>query len=370
MIAYFTGNTFSQVINEIIGETEQLIFSAEVSDELDFLKIIKQDITKYESIDTFILDESAFKNTEEEILTALEMMRTMYDKMKIIILAPYRETGDDFLTKCFNMGILNLINTSDFLEIRNELKICINTGKTYREAAKYKVQKTEKVVVRHELKKTVNKRLVGMAGTESNIGVTHNAIVLGNFFRKKGFMVAIVEMNESNAFNQICLDFEEKKFDNTYFTLNGVDFYPECNVEKLVSVMEHSYNFIILDFGTYAKCDRIAFERCEDKIIIAGSKSWETEEINVVFRMASKDTLLKYNFCFNFTSQKDHKAIINGMGEIANVYFLKYLEDPFFEMDFSGAEEIFADFLPEDINTDAKNRGLSKLLGFKNKKRG
>ena len=89
-------------------------------------------------------------NTDEELLAALEMVRTMYDDIRLIVFAPYRQTGDLFLTNCLAMGITNIINTDDFCAIQDELKYCIQTGKTYRDAVKYKESRPEKITVRHK----------------------------------------------------------------------------------------------------------------------------------------------------------------------------------------------------------------------------
>ncbi len=366
MIIYFSGTTFNQTIENAVEETGNLIFCREVENELDFFKHIKQNIAKYESVETCIVDVSVCANTEEELLSALEMLRTMYDRMRIIVFAPYRETGDDFLTKCLHMGILDIINTNDFREIREELTFCITKGKTYRDSVKFKEAKMEKAVIKHEIRRAVHKRMAGLAGTESNIGVTHNAVVLANFLRKKGFMVALAEMNPSGAFLRIAEDFGERLFNEGYFTLNGVDFYPGCTQEETAAILSRSYNFILFDFGAYAECDRAAFERCEDRFIIAGSKPWETDRIDDVFAAAPKDVLLKYIFCFNFTQRKDQKAIREGMGEMERVYFLNYTEDPFTDSDFSGAEEIFSDCLP--AREEEKKKGiLHRFSGKKNK---
>lgn len=361
MVIYFSGPTYNQVIKEVIERTEQVIFSSELSEEIDFLKTVKQNISKYESIDMLILDESACKNTAEELITGLDMIRIMYDKMRIIVFAPYREAGDDFLTKCFNMGIFNIIQENDYLKIRQELFHCIVDGKSYKEASVFKESKKETVTVKHEIRRTVNKRLIGLAGVEGNIGVTHNTIVLANYFRKQGFMVALVEMNMTGAFEKIRTDFGEKMFQEGYFTLNGVDFYENFNSEKLPSVMEHSYNIILLDFGAFQECDRTEFTRCEDRIIIAGSKSWELEETNKIFSLVSKEALMEYIFCFNLTAEADFQGIRDGMGEIKNVHFLNYTVDPFSSFDFADANSIFADVLPEKIE-EKKNGFMAKLF--------
>lgn len=360
LVAYFTGRTFSQVIVDAIAVTENMTFNTDISDELDFQKYIKQNITKFESVDIVIVDISVCTNTDDEIITALEMLRTMYDKLKIIVFAAYRQTGDEFLARCFEMGIMNIINTSDFREIREELNRCITVGKTYKESVKYREKKQEKVIVHHELKKTVNNRMVGIAGSEGNIGVTHNSIVLANYLRKKGFMVALLEMNGSGDYEQIRDGYEEKLFEGGYFTLNGIDFYPGCTEEKLLEILSHSYNFLILDFGVFARCDRVTYERCEDKYIITGSKPWEMKQMEALFELVPEDLLKKYMFCFNFTSKQDEKLILEGMKDFQRVFFLKYTEDPFSDSDFTGADEVFAECLPD--KREEKKGMLSKLF--------
>lgn len=364
MILYLTGSTFEQVMKEVIEREGHIIFPPppDFVGEIDFLKTVRQDIAKYEGLDMLVLDDSICKNTEDEIIEALEMLRTLYNDMRIIVFAPYREEGDDFLTRCFGMGIMNIINTNDFLQLRQELTHCIREGKSYREASKYKESKKEKVIIKHEIKRTVNKRMIGIVGVESNIGVTHNAIILANFFRKRGFMVALVEMNDGDAFDCICNDFEEKKFKEGFFTLNGVDYYSSQTADSLPEVMEHSYNVVILDFGSYEKCDRTLFGRCEDRIIIAGSKPWELTATDRIFQTSSKDALLKYIFCFNFTQKEDQDAIVAGMDEIKNVHFLKYTEDPFSETEFVDGEEIFEECLPEKVEEEKKPGVFQKIL--------
>lgn len=364
-VLFFSGNTFNQVIHEAIEVAEQDLYPPVISNELDFLKTIRQNYVKYESVDTLILDESVCnQNTEDQIIEALEMIRSMYDSMKIIVFSPYREPGDDFLTRCFNMGIMNIITTNDFLDIRKELEHCLVDGMTYREAVQYKESKAEKVVVKHEIKRIVNKRMIGICGVEKNIGVTHNAIVLANFFRKQGFMVALVEMNASKAFDNICEAYGESKFKEGYFTLNGIDFYANMTSDNVATILEHSYNVILFDMGVYEECDRVLFERCEDRIIIAGEKPWEMDSINHIFEIASKEALEKYTFCFNFTPQTDYTEIRRGMESLSsNVHFLKYTDQPFESSDFADAEVIFENCLPEKVE---EKKGL--MARFKKKK--
>lgn len=362
MVTYFTGKTFNQIVKESVKECSAIEYEPVVDDNQDFYKYIKKNIVGLSGIDQLIIDTSASLNTDEEILDSLEMIRTMYDHVRLIVFAPYRNTGEKFLADCLNMGITNIVNTNDFNDVKKELIYCMKEGMSYRDAVKYKELQTDKIVVKHAVKRAVHKRMIGIAGAEGNIGITHNAIVLANFFRKKGFMVALAEWNISGAYQTICESFEESLFKEGYFTINGIDFYPGVDEERMQLVLEHSYNVIIIDFGCFSEENKGAFERCEDRLIITGSKPWEMDALNKIFSAASKDTLNKYHFCFNFTQKNDYDAIREGMGELDNVYFLKYLEDPFTESDFADGETIFADILPEEEKAEEKKGVFSRLF--------
>lgn len=354
MVVYFTGSTFSQIIKESIQDVSALVYEPVIDDNQYFHKYIKKNIVGLSGIDALILDISVCLDTEHELLEALEMVRTMYDHTKLIVFAPYKTVGDQFLTDCLNMGITNIISTDDFNDVKKEMVYCLSEGMTYRDAVKYKECQPDKVVVKHAVKRAVNKRMIGISGTESNIGVTHNALILANYFRKRGFMVAVAECNDSGAFEGIRESYDETLFEEGYFTIGGIDFYPAVDDTRMQKLLTHSYNVVVVDFGIYSEQNKDAFERCEDKLLITGSKPWEMDAINNIFVWASKDVLGKYTFCFNFTQEKDYEEIRKGMGELKSVYFLKYLEDPFAESDFSGADEIFADILPEEPKEEKK----------------
>lgn len=361
MTIYFTGSTFNQVIHDTIESMDEMIVDPHVEDHQDFYKYIKQNIASLQGMDQLVIDCTAVLNTDEELLAAFEMIRTMYDGIRIIIFAPDYKPGSPFLKKCFEMGILNIITTGDYKILQDELVYCIKKGMSYRDAAKYKDSVPEKISVKHT-RKTVMKRMIGIAGTCENIGVTHNAIVLANFFRQKGYMVALVEKNNSGAFETICSAFDEKTYEDGYYTLNGIDYYTDANDEKIQMVQEHPYNVILMDFGCLTEENKDAFERCEDRLLIAGARPWEMEDTNRIFPLASRDVLAKYVFCFNFVPTSEQEAIRDGMGTLDNVHFLTYTERPFEQADFSDAAHIFAEILPEEVDVKEKTGILKKLL--------
>lgn len=364
MIFYVASSTFQQVILTSIKESEQLLIGSECKNDIYLLKYIKENFVTFSSLETIIIDLSAVKDTDEEIVQSFDMLRIMNHETKIIILASNRYEGDDVLTKAFQMSIYNIVVSDDFLEIKNELIYCLKEGMQYKDAIQFKDSKShEKVVTKTEIKQTVNKVMIGLAGSEKRIGVTHNSIILANFLRKKGFMVALCEYNQSKAFDSICSSFEEKMFDNSYFSQEGVDFYPNIDTDKLGSVLGKSYNFILIDFGTFSSCDRITFNKCDSRFIISGAKPWEAENLNSVFELASLDTLKLYNFYFNFVVNKLRADVKSGMDELENVYFLNYNEDPFTSYDFPDAEIVLADYMPLQLDNNKKRKSLFKKKG-------
>ena len=115
------------------------------------------------------------------------------------------------------------------------------------------------------------------------MGSTHNSIVLANFLRENNQMVAIMEMNTTNAFQKACEAQKAKIFEEGYFTLQGVDYYPKCDRERVTAVSGKLYNFVILDFGNYEECDKVMFNKCDVRFVFSGTKPWELDNLEVIF---------------------------------------------------------------------------------------
>lgn len=334
-----------------------MLIGGECRSDVLLLKYVKENSSILNSLDTLIIDISALQDVDEEILQSLEILRMMHDSMRIVILAANRGEGDSLLTKCFQMSIYNIINTDDFLEIKEELKYCIQAGMQYKDAVKYKESnEQEKVIIKTEIKQTVNKILIGIAGSETRIGVTHNSIILANYLRKRGFMVALAEYGERGAFQSIRQSFEERMFEDMYFSMNGIDYYPAVDDSALGSILGKSYNFIIVDFGTFENCEKVTFNKCNVRVIIVGSKPWEVMKINSVFSLVPEETLKLYHFCFNFTEKHLQNDVKKGMALLSQIHFLSILENPFTADEFADAEEILKEYMP--VKQTEKKKGL------------
>lgn len=354
------------MIEKIISETDEVCVGREVGEDLYFKKRIKENIVNFECVDILIIDMTAVADTDEQVMQGIESLRMIDYKTRCIILAPDKKEGDSFLRECFYAGIYDIITTDEYLEMSTRLAECITQGMRYKDALRYRD------FVEEEKTKTVaiQKVLVGVAGTDDRAGCTHNSIILANFLRAQGQMVAVLEMTSRKALNSVCEAWHAKVFPEGYFTLKGVDYYPDCGRERVTAISGKLYNFLILDFGNYNTTDKIMYNKCDVHIMISGTKPWELGSLWEIFKEQDEDVLKQYHFYFMITkSVKLQKEIIEEMKPLENVYFPEYVEDPFGCDSLPEGQEIFKEYLNNaDTEKETKKKGLGLKL-WKNRKK-
>lgn len=357
MVFYISTPTYQQVIHKTIQENGFILEGNEITRDIFLRKFVKENLSRLDSLELLIIDLAALSDTDDEIEEALETVKLIADNTRIIILACNRLEGDGLLTKLFRLGIYDIINSDDFNIIRDELQYCMLQGKKIKDAIRFKdaKQSAEEIVVRTEIKQVVNKLMLAFAGAQEHIGTTHSCIVLANYLRKRGYMVAVVEYNATGCFEQIRESFDETMFEG-YFSMNGVDFYPRVTTEKLSGILGKTYNFILVDFGIFSNCDQINFNKANERFIVLGSKPWELNNANKIFILA-EEAAKYYHYLFNFTPKENYQDIREGMEGIESVHFLGYTENPFANSAFPEAETILRNYLP--IKTEeVKKKGL------------
>lgn len=350
MVYYIASSTYNQTIYSTIKEQEEIIVGQQVNNHVALLKFFKTNINTLSNIDFFIIDTSALDDTEEEILQAIKMYRTINEDVRIIVFSPERTAGDSLLSQVFSLGIWNIIGTLDYLEIKSQLIVCLSEkGKSFKEALEYKDIKKLEQTEQKEIK-TVNKVILGVAGSQAGIGSTHNAVVLAGSLRKKGFLVAIAEANQSSDFEKVRKDFGMKIHEHSYFVMNGIDYYPDVTEQTIKRILEKSYNFIVMDFGSHVNCNQALYDKCHARFLIAGSKAWELEYVSQLLTHYNDEELKKINFYFNFTDKEYEKPIKKEMrlsdGKPLNVHFLDYHSDPFNTYEFPDINIVLEDYLP------------------------
>lgn len=372
IVGYVVCKHMANIIAVTLEENEQLVTFNVIEKGFDLLKFVKLKMSKIDEMDKFIIDIAACSNVSDEIIQALEQIRSLNDELRIIIISTERQVGDELLAKIFGLGINNIICTEDYGQIRSELIKCLNGGKSFREALPFRDVKKENIIIKSSIKQTVEKIMIGVAGSEQKIGVTHNSIILANFLRKKGFMIALAEYkpNGELAFETIRNSFDEKLIENLYFTLGGIDYYENCDQKKMCQILSRAYNFIIVDFGEYNSCEKIEYHKCNERIMITGAEPWQVNKLDIIFDELS-DKVNSINFCFNHVQDDLKKDVLEGMKPLEKVYFLKYSESSFDTNDFGGAEEFLKKYMPIEIEEKEEKKVffISRFRGKRKERR-
>lgn len=349
MVYYIASTVYHQTILSAVNEAEKIIIGQQVDNHVELLKYVKNNIVALCDLEFFIVDLSAVDDLDEDILQAFKLFRTMYDTTRCIIVAPYRQAGDLLLSQIFALGIQNIVATNDYLELKKGLEHCLSEkGISFKDALVYKdVKKVETINL--DEAKAVCRVMVGVAGSQTRIGVTHSCVMLAGTLRKRGYLVALVEFNSSGTFQFIREDFGEKLHDHFYFAMNGIDYYPSINRDLFQKILEKNYNFIVMDFGNYQDCDIEEYQKCHVRLILAGSKAWELGQVAGILQKYDDDILMNLHFYFNFTDKTYEKPIKkqmkNSKGESLHVHFLDYRSDPFNTEDFPAVEQILGEYL-------------------------
>lgn len=366
MIIYLSSHNYSQTLNTAISICNQNILKAVLRKETSLSSFISEIGDQLQFVDIFIIDLTCITDTDEEICQALNEFRQNFHATRIIIMSPGREK-DKLLSDIVSLGIYDIIISVED-QLLKDLCFCIKDGMTYKDCVQYKIhippteldninnasndRVKERIIIKSEIKQSVNKALIGFMGSEERIGVTHNVIVSAFILKESGFKIAVVENNKNHrcVLEQI-KDYYEippKDLGANYFTITGIDFYPSYDLEDLYKVFSKNYNFILIDYGTYNPNYLTDFSRCVLPIIVCGSKPWEINKLNRIFENTPEDILKEYCYLFNFTHSDNMELIKKNMGELEKVFYADMTPDPFYPDEATSLKLLFKDYLPSE----------------------
>ncbi|MBR0491551.1 MAG: hypothetical protein IJJ82_05865 [Clostridia bacterium] len=142
MLSYIASNSIANLIENICVETNIMILSREI-EELDFLKYIKQTKVNFYLIKFLIIDLNQIKDTEEEFINSIKVFQELYLNTKIIVIAKGFDNQNYILTSLYEIGIYNLINSSDENQIQLEIRKCLLQGGLEKKDAKRFIRQVE-----------------------------------------------------------------------------------------------------------------------------------------------------------------------------------------------------------------------------------
>ena len=204
---------------------------------------------------------------------------------------------------------------------------------------------------------------VAVAGASPRIGTTTQALQLLLFLRAKDYSCAYLDMCSSGKMEQL-LDIYEScdRINGHEFTIQGQHIITNG---KLLMQARSEYDYVICDYGPYQDIlEPVSFWEKDVKILVAGTKPWESAQLPAVF--ADDDGSLRY--IFSFVPSVDESSVREQMAESADkTYFAPYAPDYF---SYSGVDELYSALVdcPGPSPAQTKEKGLRFLFNRKKKK--
>ena len=215
-------------------------------------------------------------------------------------------------------------------------------------------------------KKTIQMMSLGVAGASSRVGCTHQALMIANYLSSHGYHVAVVEVSGhvSPIFKKIAGALKIEIKENSFFSHDGVDFYPEFELKNLPMLNIHRYNFLVLDFGVFSLGNKDELGRCSRQLIVTGSKKWETDALDAVYDAYEPGQLELCDFLFMSAPTSAKKAIMKGMAPLRRIYFADYEPNMFSRRGYHALHVLLRDYV-EDKENDGGNDGgwLQSVVG-------
>lgn len=387
MIFYLSNYVLDEVISELIEENELKLLNKVIVDKVNFEHFIKQQANVLQSTSIFLIDTGCLSNSDEELISTLSSTRLLYDDCRIIVIVNDLN-NPMLLSNIFNLGIYDIIVKNDSQSVDDEiinlshlkqkLKKALVTGYTYGDSVKYRVADNvkgntkgtvkEKIVVQKEIKRSVDKAMIGFMGMQSRIGTTHNTLLSAFYLKKQGYKVAVLESStvKEKTFQDISEYTSDVIVKSDCFEIHGLDFYANYNLDEIHKILIKNYNFVIIDFGEFEVDKLVEFNRCVIPIIVTGSKAWELQKIFPLFDAVQEEELKEYTYLFSFTDNIMAKNVIENMEELKKVFFMEYFPSMFETPESEVYSKIFAEYIKQPNDKKSKGSILSDI--FKKKK--
>lgn len=311
MLIYISTLEKSNIIEEVCQANNILVLKGIVKKDFDFV-LYSNLQNEFENVDYIIIEIDSLKtNTTEQILQGIKALQLFYNMKIIIICNMDIERNKKIVSTLINeYKIYNIITKSETEEIKNELNKCIKEKVEYKDISFLNIQDQ------------VN---IGIIGVKSGIGTTTQSIAIVKYINKKtnSVQACYIERVENKIIDSL-EKYYNIKAKNQSITFQNVDMYKN---------KPRGYKYNLFDFGTIHKLDNIKeFLKCDIKIIICGSKTWQIENLFETFEIIEKNNNGEIFFIFNSTPKEQEKEIKRAMGKYKKTtYFSEEIKNPFSE---------------------------------------
>lgn len=171
-------------------------------------------------------------------------------------------------------------------------------------------------------------RTIGIVGAHHGAGVTYTAFMIALYLSEKlGEETAFLEYNSHHDFELIQSAYAWSNEEAASFNFHQLTCYKEVMHNQYGTILNQSYENIVLDFGAGDKTDLNEFLRCNIKIIIGGLAPWNQEKL---LEFSSTREELLSNRSIIYLIPCSDKSITKGLSKklYGQIYGVPYEREP------------------------------------------
>ncbi len=220
------------------------------------------DMRNFSHITDVVLDRSAFTDSDEVFVQAIEEFLTMYSA-RITVICEGLSEQDALFQDLLDRGVGNLVRDTDIRGIQQEIRECLSDRGMNRYASKPRSDRPEAQEHYHF---ACNNVAVAVAGAQPRTGTTTAAVGLCTWLAHAGASVCYVEANKSGHLPVLARSYGMEPQKNGWM-FEGVLYQTEAPEEDV--------NFVVYDLGSSFTDSHDILERSALKILVCGTKPHE-----------------------------------------------------------------------------------------------
>lgn len=242
MILYLTTNQKTNLLDFLSRDDVELPMKKIVG-SFNLQRFIVSDMRNFSHLTEVVLERTAFDDTDNEFVEAIEEFLTMYSA-RVSVIYEGLDTDSTTFRNLLNIGVGNIVISTDIYDIQAEITECMSEKGMQRYNAKERIKPHHS---EHYSFDCQNIR-IGVVGSQERIGVTTTAVGLASWLVKVGATACYIEANKQKRLPHISMEYGEE-LSSAGFTAEGIDF--------MGAEPTGEYNFKVYDLGVNTNTDFI-----------------------------------------------------------------------------------------------------------------
>ncbi len=171
-------------------------------------------------------------------------------------------------------------------------------------------------------------KTIGVAGAQSRIGTTTQALQILCYLQMMGNRVCYVEMDHygHHFVRDLQNAYEDVKVEGNCTHYQNMEFYEMAAIKELI---KNDYNFIIKDFGAAddPAFNQPSFLESDIRVFVCGAKP---DELPKAYDVIANPLYDDARYIFSFVTKDDQEELKRMMADSSDrTFFAEYSPDPF-----------------------------------------